>query len=475
MGLTTLVNSAGTIDVSTEGLFPPDIRTALSADRGYVIVVSGEPGTGKSLFAQEILREFPSSCAILTDKEGWGEIKTGPSPAITAWKERHFVVDYWRPVAWSSSHDAPFRQKINELVADEPGLRDFGIVVVDSWTGLVEPIDSTRRTEILQSLVQTAREERKKLVLVADTAKLGGDLSRLNHVADAIIILEKGRTDGRMYRQLVIEKLRSMPIAQDTFVFTLDRGLFTYVPWYVHQYPPIMIEREPLRDPSPDRISTGNRSFDTLTKGGFVKGTLSLIEVDNLGAPYLETIYLPFLSNHLQLGRPAIVLLPEGWSPERLTNGLSQFVDREIVEKQVVFFGRQALGRKGNVRAIDDDPWKTLQEIRYEAGQLERQFGMEVTELFALDTLENKYGAAHVQELMAEVTAALPDTKRVTLTILGRQQAIKSTSLCHTIQLRVQEIGGVLTVCGVNPRTNFFAIRPILSGGFLDFDLLPIV
>jgi hypothetical protein len=278
-----------------------------------------------------------------------------------------------------------------------------------------------------------------------------------------------------MYRQLTIEKLRSMPIPQDTYLFTLEQGRFTCVPVYVHQYPAITVEREPIEDPSPERISTGNRSLDVLTRGGFTRGTLSLIEVDNLAAPYLDAVYVPFLSNQLQLGRPAIVLLPEGWSSERLTSGLAHFVNPNTVDSQVVFFGRHALGKKENVRSIDNDPWKTLQEIRYEANQLEKQFKAEVTELFALDTLENKYGPSLVQEMIAEVTAALPDTNRITLTILSRQQSIKSGSISHDAHIRVLELCGVLNVFGVNPRTGYFAVRPVLSGGFLDYDLLPVV
>jgi hypothetical protein len=274
---------------------------------------------------------------------------------------------------------------------------------------------------------------------------------------------------------MTIEKMRSMPLTQDTFLFTLNNGRFTYVPWHVHQFPPITVEREPIDDPSPDRISTGNRSLDGILGGGFKKGMLSLIEVENLAAPYLETIYIPFLSNHLQLKRPAVILLPEGWSPDQFTNGLSHFVDSKLVENQVVFFGRHALGKFENVRTVDDDPWKTLQEIRYEATQLERQFNAEATELFSLDTLENKYGVTDVKGMMAEITASLPATNRATVSILGQQQSLKSGSIAYGVHLRVQELSGVLSVCGVNPRTNYLAVRPLLSKGFLDYELVPIV
>jgi len=269
--------------------------------------------------------------------------------------------------------------------------------------------------------------------------------------------------------------MRSHLISQDSFLFTLNQGRFTYIPWYVHQYPAITIETDPIKDPSDVLISSGNRSLDDVLKGGFKKGQLSLIEVDNLVVPYIETICIPFLSNHLQLGKPAVVVLPEGWSPESFTESLTQFIDESLVENQVVFFGRQALSKKKNVRAIDNDPWKTLQEIRYESSQLQRKFKKEVAELIALDTLENKYGSILLRSLIAEISAALSGTDKVTISILSKHQATKSEAIAHNIHIRVQEISGVLTVCGVNPRTNYLAINPNLSEGFLDYDLVPIV
>ncbi|MCK4568285.1 MAG: hypothetical protein KAU48_13350, partial [Candidatus Thorarchaeota archaeon] len=90
-------------------------------------------------------------------------------------------------------------------------------------------------------------------------------------------------------------------------------------------------------------------------------------------------------------------------------------------------------------------------------------------------TLENKYGITDVKGMMAEITAALPSTQRATVTILSKQQALKSGSIAHSIHLKVQELSGVLSIFGVIPRTNFLAVRPMLAKGFLDYELIPIV
>ncbi|MDF1541234.1 MAG: hypothetical protein P1Q69_20215, partial [Candidatus Thorarchaeota archaeon] len=153
----------------------------------------------------------------------------------------------------------------------------------------------------------------------------------------------------------------------------------------------------------------------------------------------------------------------------------THFVDKKRIDSQVIFFGRQSTGQYSNVRGLDSDPRKTLQEIRYESSELERKYNHEVTELFALDTLENMYGPTDVRGMIAEISTLLPRANRTTLIILSRQQEVRSESISHHVHLQVQEICGVMGVCGVTPRTNFLAVRPILSGGFLDYDLMPIV
>jgi KaiC/GvpD/RAD55 family RecA-like ATPase len=451
------------------GEIPPSIRDALESLEGYVLLIAGKPGTGKSLLVQEIFREFTDSFIVLSNAE---------DPSVTesdSSNERHVIAKYWREISEESLHEFSVKEQCSKLLGIKDHCIESPIVIIDSWTDFLMPVPEPRKYEILQSLICAVRTEGKKLVLVSEGDFRAQVTQKLEHSADAIIRLEKLSENQRMYRQMNIEKMRSRSITQDTFLFTLDKGRFSYIPWHKHQFPPIMVQREPMPDPSKDMISTGNRSLDGILGGGFERGMLSLIEVENLAAPYLETIYIPFLSNQLQLGRPAVILLPEGWSPERFMHGLSHFIDSEFVEKQVVFFGRHGLSKHENARSIDDDPWKTLQEIRYEATQLEREFNTSATELFSLNTLENKYGLTDVKGMMAEITASLSATQRATITILSKQQALKSGSIAHSIHLKVQELSGVLSIFGIVPRTNFLAVHPMLQTGFLDYELIPIV
>ena len=459
--------------MSVDSTLPPNLRNALDSEAGYVIVITGLPGTGKSLFVQEIMRQYPNAFILVTDSENASNVNSRLNETIPDWENRHIEVHYWRENNIDINSQLTVKDILSTIYPESSAGLNSDMIIIDSWTDFVKAIKEADRYSIQQAFVSAARKEKKKIVLVTE---LDLDTNRgLSHSSDAIITLKKQRKENRMYRELIIEKLRALPLFQDTFLFTLDQGRFTYIPWYIHQYPAITIEREPLSDPSTESISTGNKSLDDLTGGGFKKAGLNLIEVDNLGAPYIETVYIPFLSNHLLLGRPAVIILPEGWSPNRFTNGLTHFVDISTVAKQVVFFGRHALGENVNVRDIDDDPWKTLQEIRYESDKLEREFNNDVTQLVAIDTLENKYGESTAKGLIAEISAGQPSNTRAIIAILSRQQSINSEALSPIQHLRVQEINGVLTICGMNPRTNFLVVKPILSKGYLDYELIPIV
>ncbi|MHA1771732.1 MAG: RAD55 family ATPase [Candidatus Thorarchaeota archaeon] len=457
------------------GAIPVKIIDALNRESGYVLVVTGGPGVGKTLFSQEILRSMPHSFLILTSSENMPIYVDALKVDMQDWERRHVDVRFTRSLLDKSTDGTSFQEQLSSLIGTPIDIKDASTIIIDSWTDFMDPFPPDQQDKFEHTLAETARDEGIKLVLVTDYKDEDSTDSSLFHTADSIVRLEKVRDEHRTYRRLIVGKMRGMPIEQDEFVFTLYGGRFTYIPWYKHRYPAITIEREPLPDPSHDRISTGSKSLDTIIGGGFYKGALNLVEIDSLAAPYLETIYIPFLSNQLQLGRPAIILLPEGWSPERFTHGLTHFVDRGVVEEQVVFFGRQALNRTSNVRHIDEDPWKTLQEMRYEANQLVRRFKSDAIEFFALDTLENKFGADIAKGMIAEITASLPGTQTATILILSRHQKIKSNALPHSVHVAIQQICGIIGIFGVNPRTGILALTPKLSGGFLDYDLIPVI
>lgn len=459
--------------MSTNGAMPSSFLEALDTSRGYIVAILGLPGTGKSLFASELFRSREDTCLLITTSENIEFTRNSISGFSDSWEDRFIPVSP-NTVSVEDCAGSTLSDVLSPFVESPKGLETADVVIIDSWSNLLHYLRESDRARMQRLVTRQARESKKRLVLVAE-----GDLARplnvsLRHLSDLVVNLRKIHKHERMYRELVIEKMRCHALEQEAFLFTLHNGRFTSIPWYQHQYPAITIEKEPIEDLSDQTVSTGNESLDDLLGGGLKKGSMNLLEVENLAAPYLETIYIPFLSNHLNLGRPAIVLLPEGWSPDRFIDGLRRFVGTEKISHQVVFFGRQTSRDLPNCRELDDDPWKTLQEIRYESTQLEREFNQTATALLSLDSLENRYGVRAVRSLVGAVTASLSQTGRVIMGILGMNQDVKSESLSPNTHLRIEDIDGVLSLHGMIPRSNYLAVKPIRTTGFMDYSLIPI-
>ena len=77
--------------MSALGAIPPSIRDALESNSGYVLLVAGKPGTGKSLFVQEIFREFQDSFLIQSNAESTS-IGESDLPSLPDWE----LLDVWR-------------------------------------------------------------------------------------------------------------------------------------------------------------------------------------------------------------------------------------------------------------------------------------------------------------------------------------------------------------------------------------------
>ena len=231
--------------MSTQGAIPPSIRDAIESKSGYVIMVAGKPGTGKSLFVHEIFREFADSFLILSNAEATGIVENELS-SLPEWNERHAVAQYWRDIQEESLHELPLHDQCSKLLGTNNLCGDSSIVIIDSWTDFLMPVEAERKYEIQQSLIYATRTEGKKLILVSEGDWKEPEFRLLDHSVDAIIRLEKLHQNQRMYRQISIDKMRSRSISQDTFLFTLDQGRVSYITWHKQKFPPIKVVRDPI-------------------------------------------------------------------------------------------------------------------------------------------------------------------------------------------------------------------------------------
>ncbi|MBD3405241.1 MAG: hypothetical protein GF411_03780, partial [Candidatus Lokiarchaeota archaeon] len=135
---------------------PPNIGQALDSESGYIFVVSGKPGTGKSLFVQEIFRNVQDAFMVLTNTETPvtfnDEFET-----TDHWKNRHTYANFWRNVFDEFDYDVPLIEQLEKLVGHESTNLGSQHIIIDSWSDFLEPFPDQKRKKIEQSLIYAAR------------------------------------------------------------------------------------------------------------------------------------------------------------------------------------------------------------------------------------------------------------------------------------------------------------------------------
>ncbi len=306
---------------------PPEFGEALSAGMGYSLLLKGEPGTGKTMLAFEILNEFGGDNAVylstrvslpaLYEQFPWLEERTGFG-VVDATKLYISSKAFPRPRSFSDI----LYTKLTE--AEKPA-----ILVIDSWEAILEGGKGETR-EVLEDAITDlvrhyATEYKMNLILISETS----GTTPLDYMVDGIVELARISIDYRRAREMVLKKLRGVRIDQHKYGFTLDGGRFRYFPSFERRKieKPRRVEIVPN---TPAYLSTGCEGIDTIIGGGMRRGTTNLVEYgDDLSLFGYQSIVAHMIINSVQQGVHVVKLPSSGWDERRLRRGILPFVKEE--------------------------------------------------------------------------------------------------------------------------------------------------
>lgn len=213
--------------------------------RRNVVLLSGGPGTGKSIFGQQFLyngllrgeagvfvalEEHPVQVRLLMSQFGWDvkEFEAKGSFAIVdaftagigeAAKRERYVV--------KSVDDFPSLIDMLRLAVKEVGAER---VVVDSVTTLYITKPAMARGMVMQlKRVLSGLGCTSFLISQVSVTERGFGGPGVEHAADGIIRLDLDEIDGRLYRSLIVWKMRGTAhsMARHPFEIT-DKGIIIY-------------------------------------------------------------------------------------------------------------------------------------------------------------------------------------------------------------------------------------------------------
>ncbi len=460
--------SGGVVVLFSEAVsLPKEVLEILSRSRGVSIVVKGRPGTGKTIFAL-------STCSVLSESHEcfYVTARSTPDEFLEDYPIAKDLIDERRIIDVTESkaevkldaisfrmYDKPsFLQRLYFMVRER---RKPPIIVVDSLEALKNSLRISKEDlNLEEALIDIARETEGKIIFILERF----DISPLDFIADGVITLMKENNET-FFRIIKLEKLRGISIKNPSYLFTLEEGRFYAVMPEKLSIVQKIIRSEGKFDlgyyesPFNEYISTGIKQLDELIGGGYLKGSLNIIEVARGVGERYDYLYIPTMINQVMGGRKVALIPPGGVSATFMMHVILKVLPETKVKNQVTFV------------EFKEEVEKEKNELIFEGKNLLQEFeailrciGKEGLIIAGMDTLQHVYGLDEMKKSLGRLIARIKRHNMVMVGITKYEQEIVDL-LNHLAEshLRVKNVNGNVVVYGLIPHTPTF--HPYLPEG----------
>jgi KaiC/GvpD/RAD55 family RecA-like ATPase len=432
-----------------------EVESALKLMGGYILLIKGVPGAGKTTFAITQLRRVCNG-----DKKGaYISTRIDPtalykqSPGLEEQVPRKNVIDATQSEFSESEAQVlykdltSFLRSVYSVVAEE----DVTILIIDSWDAVSFQVgkETLDMEKLETSMLDIARKTRTHLILISEYT---GE-RRLDYLVDGILRLEKEQIDNRIVRKVFIDKMRGIQVTCSDYPFTLEGGKF------IHFTATELGSgrHEVIKEKPSGGYSTGIEDLDRVI-GGYPKGSFVLLDIaDNSISWSYRAILFHTISDFLLNDRNVIYMPEDGFYSSQVKKLLMDYVSEEVLDK--------------NLRIPT-----AVSEIRFDRGDrgvpsvkncLDNYFriyeGLKKPVLHVLGlTALNIYAEDEIRRMLSEIVSWVRTTEDVFIGILKPSVKLKD-EICEMadIHLRFISLNGTLNLYGVKPYTSIYNISPL--------------
>lgn len=463
-----------------ENKIPPDILEVIEFSKGFSLLIKGEPGTGKTTLALELLKRIGGASAVylstrvtpnsLYSHFPWLEECENPINVMDTTK---FYISSETCAFGPQSFPAAFCNRLEKI-------KKPATVVIDSWDAVTFEEDESKVRLLEATIAELVRQREIKLVFVSENMHI----TPLDYMVDGIVFLRDIRIDYRRARELIIKKLRGTHIRQPNYPFTLKDGRFICFMPFERRVINQPRKQEPTAN-TETHISTGSSNLDIILGGGYRKGSFNLIEVgSDISTWGFQAIVGPTVRKFINQKNWFVDIPCCGRNEEQLRRLQKDYVDKKNYDEYVrVFEVHTSTDKnseiKGNViplkaESIEED----LSKIKNFISDLDPP----VLTIIGVDTLEFPYGmrsgdglGVAIKELNRHITNTKTrgnvDIARIDPGLSMTQQLINMAST----YLKLISFNRTILLYGIKPETGLYNVDIDISKGYPDLKLTPYV
>ncbi|MGC8618906.1 MAG: gas vesicle protein GvpD P-loop domain-containing protein [Thermoplasmata archaeon] len=492
------------MDYSQKNSIPNYLLTMLSEEYGKSMIIKGKPGAGKTTFALQILENFMGkrNLVLLSTRIG-DESLYGQFPWLKKYEEKiKILISSELFLAEIYKIDEDLKKSAAKLILSEfikkryvsrffyknifkeknspellkiyteieSNLPNKSLVVIDSLEGLSNYLKVPENTlvyMIQKDIVETSDSD---IIYVSEKI----DPSQEDFIVDAVISMDSSTDEERIFRKIILNKLRGKNISFPVYPFTLSNG-------HLHIFSNIELLNDfhdfkiiPFKE---GYFSSGIKQLDDLLGGGFRIGSLVNIEVDKeVPIDKLRIIRNPLFINAIMQGKGINHTPAPGLSFLDIKNMLKKYTDEESFHKYYInidYTTSKSLDK--NHIALGNMDTKKAYEIDKEATEEFSRKNTITISWVHYDILEYFYGPDRVLKILFDMLSMKRDINANTIALTKPGQKI-STEITHIsdYKFKLTTKDNVIFIYGIKPFTKYYSIEIDDEKGYPNIKLIPV-
>lgn len=342
----------GLIDDMDDGL--EDIHKFIT-NENKSLLIRGKSGTGRTTLALEIAKNYSNRFEVIFISRNisidniysrfpWTKSLLKSENIVSINTNPDFILSEASVILNSIMNTLSNRiQKIEDpFVPLKEKPRPF--IILEIWDNIAKELDNNDIIRTQKILLSSIDKNRGFIIFLTEDM----ENTDIDNLIDGVITLDQSFYKSYRLREMQIYKLKGTGINRSKIAFTLTNGRFRTFSPLSHRINFVKINKFVFLPHKEKTFSTGNQRLDHKLKGGFKKGSIISLEIEEEVDRFaFVPIFVPLVLNFVSQGYGALVISAWDQHTSAVTRYITPFVNKKFLNK---YF--RIIGMDNNIKNI---------------------------------------------------------------------------------------------------------------------------